>query len=92
MIVARHIAVRGRVQGVFFRDWAIRTAREGGIAGWVRNRPDGSVEIVAEGEAAALEQFVKACRRGPPAARVETIEVREVALAGLSAFERRRTG
>ena len=92
MIVARHIAVRGRVQGVFFRDWTIATARDGGVAGWVRNRPDGSVEIVAEGEAAVLDRFVEACRRGPPTARVEAVDVAEVAPTGAAGFVRRATG
>lgn len=92
MTVARHILVRGRVQGVFFRDWTERMARESGIAGWVRNRLDGSVEIVAEGEAEAIERFVASCRQGPPAARVEAIEEAAIAAGDLQGFERRRNG
>jgi acylphosphatase len=91
-IVARHIVVSGRVQGVFFRDWTERAARGDGIAGWVRNRANGTVEIVAEGEAGAIARFVEACRHGPDAARVDEIEVSEIAPAGAAGFERRQTG
>ncbi|MBI2891268.1 MAG: acylphosphatase [Nitrospirae bacterium] len=72
-----HIIVRGRVQGVNFR-WATQVqARDAGLAGWVRNNPDRSVEIVAEGEESAVTRFTTWCRKGPPAARVTAIEVRD---------------
>jgi acylphosphatase len=64
------IVVRGRVQGVFYRDSTRRKAMELGLVGTVRNLPDGAVEIVAEGPAAALETLVQWCRLGPPAAEV----------------------
>ena len=69
------VRIYGRVQGVFFRNWATERARALGVRGWVRNRRDGSVELVAFGEDAAVEALVAACRTGPPAARVERIEV-----------------
>ena len=91
-MIARHLVVRGRVQGVFFRHWTVARARADALSGWVRNRPDGSVEIVAEGEPAAVEAFVAACRDGPPAARVAAVDVRDTAPKGMTGFERRRSG
>lgn len=68
--VARRVVVEGRVQGVGFRDWTARTARDLGVHGWVRNRRDGSVEALLAGPEAAVAAMVEACRRGPPLARV----------------------
>jgi acylphosphatase len=72
--VARvRLLIEGLVQGVGFR-WATRReANRLGLAGWVRNRPDGRVEVVAEGPAAAVEQLVAWCRRGPVGARVDGV-------------------
>lgn len=73
-----HLRVRGRVQGVFFRGSAQAEAARLGLRGWVRNRSDGSVELVAEGEAAAMEGLLDWCRRGPSGAQVTGVEeVRE---------------
>ena len=69
------VIVRGRVQGVFFRDSARRLAARLGVAGWVHNRADGSVEAVFEGDAGAVEELVAFCREGPPGARVEAVDV-----------------
>jgi len=63
------------VQGVFFRNWTMQQARSLGVRGWVRNRQDGSVELVAYGEDEAVEALIAACRIGPPTAQVERIEV-----------------
>lgn len=71
--VARHVVVGGRVQGVAFRDWTVRTARDLGVSGWVRNRRDGSVEALLAGPEAAVAAMVEACRRGPPLARVDSL-------------------
>ncbi len=65
-----HLTVRGRVQGVFYRAFALERARELGLKGWVRNRSDGSVELVAEGEAEALATLRTWCLKGPPGAIV----------------------
>ncbi len=65
----------GAVQGVFFRADARDRARSLGLAGWVRNRPDGSVEAVFEGDAERVESMVEWCRRGPRGAQVEDVEV-----------------
>jgi acylphosphatase len=71
--MSRRLVVTGRVQGVWFRGWTVDRARELGLDGWVRNRRDGSVEILADGEAAALDALAARCREGPPAARVEDV-------------------
>lgn len=73
--VRARILVSGRVQGVSFRQWTIDEARALGLKGWVRNLPDGRVEAEAEGERAAVEALLQACRRGPPAAAVERVDV-----------------
>lgn len=70
-----HIVVYGRVQGVFFRASAEEKARELGLTGWVRNRSDGTVEIVAEGDREALEKLISWCHIGPKHARVTRVEV-----------------
>jgi acylphosphatase len=75
MRVARHYVVGGQVQGVGFRFFTQAAAVREGIYGWVRNQPDGSVEIQAEGEAEALERFEHRIRHGPPGARVERVDV-----------------
>ena len=70
-----HVVVRGRVQGVFFRDETQRRARSLGVSGWVANRPDGAVEAVFEGRRDAVESMVGWCRRGPSGARVDDVQV-----------------
>jgi acylphosphatase len=69
--------LRGRVQGVFFRQSTRDLARELGLSGWVRNRVDGSVEAAFEGPSEPVARMVEWCRRGPPGAQVETVEVHE---------------
>lgn len=69
------VLVSGRVQGVFYRATCAARARELGVAGWVRNLPDGRVEAAFEGEDAAVDAMVAWCREGPPYARVEGLEV-----------------
>lgn len=69
-----HVLVRGRVQGVGFRWYAREAARDLGLAGWVRNQPDGSVEIVAEGEPALLERLRARLRTGPSGASVTSLD------------------
>jgi len=69
------IFVSGRVQGVFFRANTRDKANELGLKGWVRNLPDGRVEVVAEGERPALKRLIEFCRKGPEGAKVENIEI-----------------
>jgi acylphosphatase len=71
---ARLLRIEGRVQGVGYRDWLQHQARRHGISGWVRNRADGTVEALLAGEEDALNAVLTACRRGPPLARVTSIE------------------
>jgi acylphosphatase len=71
-----HLVVRGRVQGVFFRAATQREARRLGITGWVKNRADGNVEVVAEGEEDAIKELTSWANHGPSAARVDAVDVR----------------
>jgi acylphosphatase len=75
MRVARRYIISGRVQGVGFRYFTEATAQREGVAGWVRNLPDRSVEVVAEGDAEAVERFERAVRIGPRGARVDRVDV-----------------
>jgi acylphosphatase len=84
--VRRRVIVRGRVQGVFFRDTLRRQAESRAVAGWAANRDDGAVEAVFEGEPAAVEALVDLSRHGPSRARVEDVEVTEEPVEGLTGF------
>lgn len=83
---ALRLVIHGRVQGVFFRDSMRREAQALGIAGWVRNRNDGTVEAVVQGERAAVDAIVRWARRGPEHARVERVET-EPGEGGYTGFE-----
>ena len=85
-MVRRRVVVHGRVQGVFFRDTVRRHAVAKGVAGWARNRADGTVEAVFEGEREAVEALVKLCHLGPRGARVDHVEVTEESPEGLRGF------
>jgi acylphosphatase len=74
VLVGRRFIVRGRVQRVGFRFFVENAAQREGIHGYVRNQHDGSVEVVAEGDSAALERFEMAVRRGPAGARVDEVD------------------
>ena len=82
MRVARRYIVSGRVQGVGFRYFTESAAARGGVDGWVRNLPDGRVEIRAEGEADAVDRFERQIRQGPPGARVDDVGVDDRTAAG----------
>jgi acylphosphatase len=85
--VRKRVVARGRVQGVFFRDTARRTAASRGVAGWVSNRPDGAVEAVFEGEPEAVDSLVRFMREGPRGAEVADVEVVDEEPEELSGFE-----
>lgn len=69
------VVIKGRVQGVFYRNWTIENATQLGLKGWVRNRRDGSVEALFSGNPDAVNEMEQRCRRGPPAAMVTGLDV-----------------
>ena len=71
--LARHVRITGRVQGVFFRAWTAEQARALGVAGWVRNAPDGSVEAHLQGDRWAVQRLIELLHRGPPSAEVDEV-------------------
>ncbi|MFT6558214.1 acylphosphatase [Sneathiella sp.] len=73
-----HARIKGRVQGVGYRAWTIETATSLGLKGWVRNRKDGSVEAVFQGDERRLQQMIDKCFEGPFLARVVDIQTREI--------------
>ena len=75
MIEVAHITVHGQVQGVWFRAGTKEKAEELGLTGWVMNRPNGTVEIHAEGEKSQLENFIAWCRQGTSAAKVTSLDI-----------------
>lgn len=75
--VIRHLAITGRVQGVGYRIWMSEQARSRGLAGWVRNRRDGSVEAVVSGSADSVDEMIMLSWRGPPSSNVAAIVVAE---------------
>jgi acylphosphatase len=85
-LIRRHVIVHGRVQGVFFRDTTRRQALTHGVAGWVRNQANGTVEAVFEGESEPVEAMIDFCRTGPRGAGVERVAVTEEQPEGLSGF------
>lgn len=87
-MTARRLIVHGRVQGVFYRDWTVATARSLGLAGWVRNLPDGTVEAHLEGESSSIERMIEAMHEGPPRARPTGIDMQIIESQSLSGFTR----
>lgn len=86
-MVRRHVVVRGAVQGVGFRVSLARTARTRGVAGWVRNCPDGTVEAALEGPDDAVDAVIQWCRYGPRSARVDGVTVRHEEPQGAALFQ-----
>lgn len=85
-MVRVRVLISGMVQGVFFRQATAEEARRLGVAGWVRNRPDGRVEAVFEGSQDVVDQIVSWCREGTPWSKVEQVEVTAEEPEGLDAF------
>ena len=85
-MIRRRVVVHGFVQGVFFRDTVRRHAVAAGVAGWVRNTRDGTVEAAFEGGAEAVESLVTLCHKGPRGAQVDRVDVFEEEPEGLAGF------
>ena len=81
-----HLWVSGRVQGVFYRKNCLEVAQRLRLSGWVRNLPDGRVEAVAEGDQAALDEFLEWCRIGPSEAMVSEVKLRREKARGEQGF------
>jgi len=79
--------IHGHVQGVFFRDTMLRRAEARGVAGWVTNRGDGTVEAALEGRRADIEALIGFCKQGPSGADVERVDVRDEEPEGLTSFK-----
>ena len=87
----RRLVVHGRVQGVWYRGWTVDEAQALGLDGWVRNRRDGTVEMLVSGPEAAVGALIHRCHEGPPAARVERVDVTESDGVVPAGFEQRPT-
>jgi acylphosphatase len=84
---AMHLRISGHVQGVYFRDGALKEALKLGLTGWVCNTNDGAVEAHIEGSPEAINAMIAWCQTGPPAARVEGVDVRDASEEGHAIFE-----
>jgi acylphosphatase len=89
--IRAHVLISGRVQGVGFRFSTQDVAMVYGLAGWVRNLPDGRVEAVFEGDRPVVRKMIRWCHKGPPSSIVETVTVTYEELEGLDGFEIRRS-
>ncbi|MEZ5655839.1 MAG: acylphosphatase [Sphingobium sp.] len=89
MLTAKRLTISGRVQGVWYRAWCVKTARELALTGWVRNRADGSVETLVQGTQNAVEQFIAQAWNGPPAANVRDIAAYTETISDMRDFEQR---
>lgn len=90
-IVAKHLIIKGRVQGVWFRGWTLQSAQALGLVGWVRNRTNGDVEALVQGSRVDVERLIDLAWQGPSAARVDTIEISDVESGALTSFDQRGT-
>lgn len=89
--VAVRVEIRGRVQGVWYRAWTVQEATQRGLRGWVRNRRDSSVEALLIGPKDKVDAMIEACRTGPPAARVDSVQRFAAQDGGESGFTQRPT-
>lgn len=84
--ISRRVLIKGRVQGVAFRVCCADEAKREGVAGYAKNLPDGNVEVLLEGSPDAVQKVISWCRQGPPAARVEHIEINDATPGNQSGF------
>lgn len=88
-IVAKHLIIKGRVQGVFYRGWTVKAAQALGLAGWVRNLANGDVEVLVQGNSTDVARLIDLAWEGPATARVDNITVKTGEIGDLSGFEQR---
>ena len=88
-MIAKRAIIRGRVQGVFYRNWAVENARELGLTGWVRNLAGGEVELFAQGPEERVTALLERCRGGPLAAKVHEVYIHDAEPEALDSFEKR---
>ena len=86
-VIRRRVVVHGDVQGVFFRDSTRERANAHGVSGWAKNRSDGAVEVVLEGQPERVDRVVRFLETGPPQAQVDHTDIQEESPEGLSGFE-----
>ena len=89
--IVRRVIVHGEVQGVFYRGWTVETAGALALDGWVRNRRDGTVEMVLAGHEDAVARMIERCHEGPPSALVERVEVEDTDIEIAAGFTQRPT-
>ncbi len=82
-----HIHISGKVQGVSFRYYILKEAQRLGIFGWVKNLENGQMEVVAQGKEEELQQLIRLCRKGPPYAEVERVDMEEIPEEKMEGFE-----
>jgi acylphosphatase len=90
-MIAKRVRIYGRVQGVCYRMWTGERASKYGLTGWVRNRSDGSVEALFQGDEELVKSMIRECRKGPDMAHVDNIETQDAALENLQDFSQRAT-
>lgn len=88
-ITAKHLIIKGRVQGVFYRGWTVKTAEALGLAGWVCNLPNGDVEALVQGHSTDVARLIDMAWQGPAAARVDDIVAKTAEIGDFSGFEQR---
>lgn len=90
-LTAKHLIIQGRVQGVFYRGWTVRTAQALGLAGWVRNLANGDVEALVQGHSVDVARFIDLAWQGPASARVDQILAKDTEIGDLDGFTQRET-
>ena len=90
-MIARHLIISGKVQGVFYRGWSVETALSLGLTGWVRNRTNGDVELLVQGRPEPVARFIELAHFGPSAAQVTAITAEEAPVSFIHGFEQRAT-
>jgi acylphosphatase len=88
-IIAKHLIIKGRVQGVFYRGWTVKTAQALGLAGWVRNLANGDVEMLVQGYSTDVARMIDLAWQGPATARVDDVAASSAEIGDLSGFEQR---